>query len=65
MIYVKDTGASTGVPKENEILHTGSGGAFEEAERALDESEREMSDEQLDERLENTPEKSRSQRPSY
>lgn len=65
MIYVKDTGASTGLPKETEILHTGSGGAFEEAERALDESEREMSDEQLDERLENTPEKSRSQRPSY
>jgi hypothetical protein len=65
MIYVIDTGKNAGLPKEEEILHTGSGGAFEEAESPSDEADREMSDEQFDERLENTPEKTHTRRPSY
>lgn len=50
--------------KEDEIVHTGSGGAFDETESAADEAEWELSDEQLDERLEN-PEKTSKKSPNY
>jgi hypothetical protein len=50
--------------KEDEIVHTGSGGAFDETESAADEAEWEMSDEQLDERLENE-EKTSKKPPAY
>ena len=65
MIYVNDRGNPQHLEKQEEILHTGSGGAFEEAESPTDEAEREMSDEQLDERLENTPQQNGAKRPSY
>ncbi|MVT10630.1 hypothetical protein [Chitinophaga tropicalis] len=43
----KDTGS------EDKITHTGSGGAFDGTEAPAREEDRDMSDEQLDERLEN------------
>lgn len=46
------------------IVHTGSGGAFDETESAADEAEWEMTDEQLDERLENPGEPSKKS-PAY
>jgi hypothetical protein len=57
-----EQGSATG--KGEEILHTGSGGAFDETESAADEAEWEMSDEQLDERLENKEETSKKP-PAY
>lgn len=55
---------SSDAGKEDEIVHTGSGGAFDETESAEDEAEWEMSDEQLDERLENE-EKTDKKPPAY
>ncbi|ASZ12222.1 hypothetical protein KTO58_13640 [Chitinophaga pendula] len=40
--------------EKEQIIHTGSGGAFEETEYPTEEAYRELSDKQLDERLENT-----------
>jgi len=55
---------ATETSKEETILHNGSGGAFDETESANDDAEWELSDEQLDERLENTQETSKK-RPAY
>lgn len=43
----------TDAGSEEEITHTGSGGAFDGTEAPAREVDRDMSDEQLDERLEN------------
>lgn len=55
----------TSAGNEEEILHTGSGGAFDETESATDEAEWELTDEQLDERLENTEKTANKKRPAY
>lgn len=50
---------------EEIITHTGSGGAFDGTEHPDREPDRDVSDEQLDERLENGPYKKDGQRPAY
>ncbi|SDH28517.1 hypothetical protein SAMN04488121_110142 [Chitinophaga filiformis] len=60
----RDNEQSSDTGKEEEIVHTGSGGAFDETESATDEAEWELSDEQLDERLEN-PEETSKKPPAY
>jgi len=50
---------------QEDISHTGSGGAFEGTERPAKELDREESDEHLDERLENVEEAKRKRPPVY
>jgi hypothetical protein len=61
----RDNDQTSTAGKEEEIVHTGSGGAFDETESAADEAEWEMTDEQLDERLENTEKATNKKRPAY
>ncbi|MBW8683744.1 hypothetical protein [Chitinophaga rhizophila] len=61
----RDNEQTSATGKEEEIVHTGSGGAFDETESAADEAEWEMTDEQLDERLENQETINRKKRPAY
>lgn len=61
----RDNEQKSATGNEEEILHTGSGGAFDETESAADEAEWEMTDEQLDERLENPEKKTNRKRPAY
>ncbi|SFD03250.1 hypothetical protein SAMN05518672_101130 [Chitinophaga sp. CF118] len=51
--------------REENIVHTGSGGAFEGTERPAKEMDREESDEHLDERLESDDETRRKRPPAY
>jgi hypothetical protein len=50
---------------EEQIVHTGSGGAFEGTEKPAKEMDREESDEHLDERLENDNANKRKRPPAY
>jgi hypothetical protein len=51
--------------KEEEIVHTGSGGAFDGTESLSEETDRDLSDEQLDERLEHTKQPKEKRPPAY
>lgn len=63
LLQQMDDDKGSSADKEEKIAHTGSGGAFDKTEQLSGDTHRDISDEQLDERLEDdTKEKDKQQR---